>query len=308
MPVYNSEEYLEESIDSIIKQSFKDFELLIVDDGSTDKSVSMIQEYEKKDKRVKFLINRHEKGIAGALNTGMENAKGIYFARADADDINIPLRLEKQFNFLEKHKDIYLLGGGYAPFNKNGHRIDIIRSSSSLEIAWRFISDTYLCHPTVMFRRVLFDEFGGYPNVVTEDYNYFSNIVKKYKCSNLKEILINYREHESNYSFSYAEKIKENSKKIYTENYLFYGGNERYIDKFYNFQVFNKLSPKFFLKIFHINLLILKKIRNQYKMTFFHIENIILIIKIIQKIQSSLVSELIISSKSIIKKMIKGTA
>lgn len=308
MPVYNNEEYLGEAIDSIINQTFINFELLIVDDGSTDESANIIEDYKRKDRRVNSLINRYEKGIVGALNSGMENAKGIYFARADADDINRPYRLEKQYNFLEKNQDIYILGGGYAPFNENGHRDDIIRSSSSLEIAWRFVCDTYFCHPTVMFRKEIYDEFGSYPMEEAEDFSYFSNVIKKYKCSNLKEILIDYREHETSRSISVANKIAQSAKKTFNKNYYFYIGNKNYCDIFYNFQVNNRLKLRYFVKIFHINLLILKKIRNQYKMTFFHIENIILIIKIIQKIQSSLVSELIISSKSIIKKMIKGTA
>ena len=305
MPVYNGEKYLSEAINSIINQTYTDFELLIIDDFSTDNSIKIVQEYQKRDDRVKLLRNRYKKGVAGALNTGMENAKGIYFARADADDLNRKDRLEKQFNYLENHKDVCLLAGGYAPFNKNGHRIDIIRSASSMEIAWRFISDTYFCHPTVMFKREIHDEFGGYPNEEAEDFSYFSKIVKKYRCSNIKEILIDYRELPANRSFSSAEKIGKSVKKIFSENYFFYTRDHDYSEVFYGFQANGKLNIKYFLKIFRLNLIILNKIRKQYKIPFSHIEYIDINLKIFWKYLCALAKKAEKPAKKIIKWILK---
>jgi len=301
MPLYNAEKYLGDAIESILNQTFQDFELLIIDDYSTDNSLKLAQEYEKKDNRIKILRNNYKKGIVGALNTGMENAKGIYIARADADDINRPYRFEKQYNYLERNKDIYLIGGGYAPFNDYGHRVDIFHPTSSLEIARKFISDSFFCHPSVMFRREIYDEFGGYPDEEAEDFAYFSKVVRKYRCSNIKDILIDYREHSIKRSFTSAEGINKSVKKTFLENYFFYMGDVRYAEEFYEFQTCNRLRFKNLPKIFRINLIILNKIRKQYRMSLFHIEYILLNIKIFWKYLWILTFKVMRLAKNIIK-------
>lgn len=109
MPVYNSEKYLKESIESILNQSYSDLEFIIINDGSTDNSFKIIKEYAKLDKRIN-VISRENKGIVYSLNEAIRLAKGEYIARMDADDISAPKRIEKQISFLKSHRDIDILG------------------------------------------------------------------------------------------------------------------------------------------------------------------------------------------------------
>src|SRR6185369_12980087 len=109
LPVYNGEEYLRESIDSILKQSYSNFEFLILNDGSSDRSEEIIQSYS--DPRIKY--HKHANcGLAATLNKGIELAKGEYIARQDQDDISLPTRLEKQITFLENHSEYAMVGTG----------------------------------------------------------------------------------------------------------------------------------------------------------------------------------------------------
>lgn len=272
MPVFNSEKYLEVAIDSIIAQSFTDYELIIIDDNSTDASRTIIEKYALSDSRVKVFKNIYNKGVAGALNTGLKFAVGKYIARADSDDINRPYRLKLQFEYLEQHPNVYLIGGGYAVFNKQGHRINAIHPTSSLEIEWRFISDTFFCHPTVMFRREVFEKIGNYVQVEAEDFEYFSRVVKIFKCSNLSEILIDYREHETNRSSEFKDKILDSVKKTSRGNYLYYTGNTDYADDFFRYQNKKIIHGKSFFPFLVITLKILNKIRNAQRISFFNYE------------------------------------
>jgi len=269
MPAYNAEKFIAQSIESVLNQTFADFELLIINDASTDDTEKIVQVYVLKDERVRLLQNTKGKGVAGGINTGLENAQGAYIARADADDLNRPYRFEKQVQYLETHIDIALLGGGYAPFNEKGRRIDVFHPTSSLEIAWRFVSNTFFCHPTVMFRREVFESLSGYPNVEAEDFAYFSEVVKKFKCANLPIILIDYRESLTNRSFSAAERIEQSVKTKCAENFQYYVGNTKDAEVFYNYQNRNVLKLKDVLKIMSLNFRIVGKIRKNYGMAFF---------------------------------------
>jgi len=272
MPVYNGEKYLKESIESILNQSFNDFELLIINDKSIDRTEEIIKECAGKDDRIRLIQNQNQKGLPGALNTGLAAARGYYIARADADDINRPYRLKMEYELLEAHPQIRIVGGGYAPFNENGHRINIFHPASSIEIAWRFISNTYFCHPSVMFRREIIEDIGGYPDVGAEDFAFFSKIVRQYRCANLKKILIQYREHQTNYSITAKDRVRESVKNTFKENYLYYTGNLEYSEIFYQYQTENKLNIKNLFIINAINFHILNKIRNQYNFSLLHIE------------------------------------
>ena len=110
MPVYNGEKYLAEAIDSILVQTFTDFELLIVDDGSQDNSAEIIRSYVKRDSRIRFFQQEQNEGSANARNRGIANAKGEFIAAMDCDDVSLPERLQKQVDFLESHPEIGALG------------------------------------------------------------------------------------------------------------------------------------------------------------------------------------------------------
>lgn len=283
MPAYNAGKFIVESIESVLNQTYKNFELLIIIDVSNDDTERIVKEYAAKDKRVKLLRNVKEKSVAGAINTGLENACGEYIARADADDINRPYRFEKQLQYLKSHPDIAFLGGGYAPFNENGHRLDIFHPTSSVEITWKFISNSYFCHPTVIFRKEVFETLGGYPNVEAEDFAYFSEVVKKFKCANLPAILIDYRESLSNRSNSVADKIADSVKRQAIKNYAYYAGNKENFELFFEYQNRNRLFSKDLFTIEKNNFKILKKIASDYNQKMLSAEFIGVFIKIIVK-------------------------
>ncbi|MDD4353774.1 MAG: glycosyltransferase family A protein, partial [Candidatus Nanoarchaeia archaeon] len=123
MSAYNTERYIAEAIESILNQTFKDFEFIIIDDGSTDDSLKIIKRYVKKDRRIKLIHNKKNIGLTKSLNKGLKIAKGQYIARMDADDISLPQRFQIQYDFLEKNKDIFLIGTTAFLIDDKGDRL-----------------------------------------------------------------------------------------------------------------------------------------------------------------------------------------
>src|SRR5438045_8388133 len=122
MSVYNGQEFLCEAIESVSTQSYRDFEFLIIDDGSTDGTPEILRKYAAADERIR--VHRHEnRGRAESLNVGIELARGEYIARMDADDVALPERLRQQLEFLEGHPDVGLLGGAFELISSRGHLI-----------------------------------------------------------------------------------------------------------------------------------------------------------------------------------------
>lgn len=279
MPVYNCGEFLKTQIDSLLMQSFKEFELIIINDGSTDHTLAIVNDFLSKDDRIKLVNNEYSKGIAGALNTGLKYACGKYIARADGDDINHSERLKVQYNFLEDHPEIDIIGSRAMIFNSSGFIRESVYPESPIELCWKFISNTYFCHPSVMFRSVIVEAIGGYPNVVVEDFAYFSLILKRHRGSNLPIQLLNYREHEKNYSTSNYVEINNFVEHKFRENYQYYVGDLTFLENFRLFQVYNQVSPKHFFKLFFINIRILNKIRIDYGMRYYNSDFVLNMIK-----------------------------
>ena len=269
MPVYNCSTYLNEQINSLLDQTFADFELIVVNDGSSDLTTSIVKDYSALDPRVKLVDNEFPKGIAGALNTGLKYAIGKYIARADGDDIHLPDRLKSQYEFLEKFPEIGIVGSKAMIFNSAGPIRESKYPSSSIELCWRFISNTYFCHPSVMFRSSIYDEIGGYPNVIVEDFAFFSLILKRHRGSNLHERLLNYRVHEKNYSSSNSEAINQFVEEKFKENYQYYIPDLRLLEEFKLHQVHKQLAPGNFFKLLFLNACILNKIRKDYQIPFY---------------------------------------
>lgn len=188
MPTYNAEKYLKEAIDSILAQTFTDFELLIVDDNSKDKTIDIIKSYQ--DPRIK-LIEGPNKGIAAALNKGIREARGKYIARMDADDISLPDRFKKQVEFLEKHEDISLVGSWFVIFPQN-----ILRCFSEKITYLDLLRECCIAHPTVMFKKEIFIKYKLYydENIAAcEDYDLWSRAIQFIKIANIPEVLLKYR-------------------------------------------------------------------------------------------------------------------
>ena len=152
MPCYNSEKFIRRSIDSVLSQSISQFEFIIVDDGSTDNTVSIIKSY--KDDRIRLIKIPFNHGIANALNTGLKACKNKYIARMDADDVCLKDRFEKQSNFLDKNNDVVAVGSSVINFDQAGNEVQISYPKTHKEIILNLLLyERTLCHPSVMFRK-----------------------------------------------------------------------------------------------------------------------------------------------------------
>ena len=190
IPTYNAEKYINESIDSILSQTYKNFEILIIDDNSKDSTLEIIKKYQ--DKRIK-IIQGDCKGLAAALNKGIREATGEYIARMDADDISLPERFEKQIKFLEKNPDISLVGSWQKHIGNKNWVHKPLQNPEQVKIALLFSCD--LCHSTVMFRKKDFVENNLFydENSPQEDFELWSRAIHVLKFANLQEVLGLYR-------------------------------------------------------------------------------------------------------------------
>lgn len=194
MPTYNAEKYLEEAIESIIKQTHLCWELLIIDDGSTDNTQKIVQSYQERDARIKLITGPME-GIAAALNLGIEKSRGKYVARMDADDISLPERLEKQVDYMERNGDVDVCATLYKRFSgENREGAVILTPCCDNEIKAKMIFENVIAHPTIMFRKSTLMQGWRYDTrVVAEDYDLWTRMIPDLKFSCLQEILLFYR-------------------------------------------------------------------------------------------------------------------
>ena len=219
MPVYNSEKYIKEAIDSILAQTYSNFEFIIVYDKSTDKTLDIIKSYQ--DKRIK-IINGENKGLAAALNKGILSSKGKYIARMDSDDISLPERFEKQVACLNNNPEIGILGTK-AQIIEN----ETITNKFFLEDFYKYknhifeigivdvLNTCVFCHPTVMFnKKILLKDNLFYDNSINggEDQELWTRAVLKTKLAILNENLLQYRVHNSNATDVNLEEGSNNTK------------------------------------------------------------------------------------------------
>jgi glycosyltransferase involved in cell wall biosynthesis len=196
LPVYNAEKYIKSALYSLINQSYDNFEIIIIDDCSTDNSFFICLELAQSNKKIKLLQLKQNSGIVGALNYGINHAGGEYIARMDADDICFPQRLAKQVDFLECNPDIGLCGTSISVIDDNGgflYAPDIVTDPLKLATLLKWISP--IAHPTWMVRKNIFDEIGLYRELApAEDYDFLLRVNKsEWKISNLDYIGIQYR-------------------------------------------------------------------------------------------------------------------
>lgn len=205
MPVYNSEKYLSEAIESILAQTLTDFEFLIFDDGSTDNSKLIIDSYAKKDKRIYTYCSSQNQGYTLHLNIGLEKARGPYIARMDSDDISMPNRLEDQVNFLNENPSVVVVGSSSIIIDESSSQIGLdIRQSDSSYLFWQSFFTNPVSHPTVMFRKEVVLNIGSYDinKEPSEDYDLWTRILKKNDISNIIPPLLKYRKHTNSISIT----------------------------------------------------------------------------------------------------------
>ncbi|MDL5039750.1 glycosyltransferase family 2 protein [Heyndrickxia coagulans] len=192
MPVYNGEKYLREAIESILNQTYKNFEFLIIDDGSTDNSKQIIKSY--KDSRINLVSNGRNLKLINSLNKGIDLSSGKYIARMDCDDISMPRRLEKQVNFMEKNKDVIMCGTGVKILESKWKRTFPITGWENIK--YKLLIENCIYHPSVMIRTdVLKDNRIYYDSrfIHAEDFELWQRISKKYKIENIRKPLLKYR-------------------------------------------------------------------------------------------------------------------
>ena len=195
MSVFNTEMYLNKSIESILKQSYKNFEFIIIDDGSTDSSLSIILNYMKKDKRM-VLISRENKGLPYSLNEGIDKSKGKYIARMDADDISLSTRLAEQIEFMEKNNEIGIVGTWIEIFGNNISNKISKHPKYHNELNVRLLFSVCFAHPTVMIRKKVIDDYKLRYNeeyVIAQDYELWSRMEKVTRMANIQKVLLLYR-------------------------------------------------------------------------------------------------------------------
>jgi glycosyltransferase involved in cell wall biosynthesis len=205
MPVYNSENFLEESIKSILNQSYTNFEFLIYDDNSTDNSKAIIKKFKQQDSRIKFFFNNKNNGYAKLLNKMIFDAKYNFLARMDSDDISEKTRLEKQLNFLLQNPKVSIVGSFIEIIDKKGN---FVRKSkypiNYLEIKSALRDYCAFSHPTTMLRADFVKKLGGYRTNMepVEDYDLWTRLAQVSTMHNLPEYLLKYRLHIDSVSFT----------------------------------------------------------------------------------------------------------
>ena len=213
MPVYNTkEEYLREAIESILNQTFTDFELLICDDGSNNQdTLNVLDYYKTYDKRIKIYYEKHI-GLVKIRNKLLNLASGEYLAIMDSDDISLPHRLETEVNFLDNNIDISIVGSWYECFPK----LQIVTTLPSPKIL-DLVQGNCFGHSTIMFRNEEIKKYNLKYNEKYEashDYGLFAEAIFKMKCANIQQVLVKYRVHPNNISHMKAELQQNNAKKI----------------------------------------------------------------------------------------------
>ncbi len=223
MPVYNGQAYLREAVVSILSQSFGDFEFIIVDDGSTDRTPAILRDFAAQDRRVR-VISRPNTGIAGALNDAIAAARGEFVARMDADDVAQPRRFEKQIEFLRAHPEVVVLGSRVllidpygTPLYESNHQLthEEIEKTMLQGIGWAVV------HPTAMMRTAAVRSAGGYRAefVPSEDLDLFLRLAQAGRIANLPEVLLHYRQHRNSANHTRSNEQDRTKRAILTQAY-----------------------------------------------------------------------------------------
>lgn len=208
MPVYNASKYLAEAIESILNQTFIDFELILLNDKSTDSSLQIIKKYQNLDSRIVVINKEQNIGPALLRNEGFELAKGEFIALMDSDDIAMSTRFEKQIAIFEANPEIGVCGTNYTMFGENIDRKIINLNEFHEEIKLAFLNICCVGNPTALIRKSYLNNIRYNEAMVPiEDYDLWSRLINYTKFYNIQESLLNYRWHETNISHTRTENI-----------------------------------------------------------------------------------------------------
>lgn len=216
MPVYNSERYLDDAVGSIRAQTYEDWELIVIDDGSTDGSLAVLQRHADADPRIR-LVSRENRGIGATRNECLALARGEFFAAMDSDDISHPERLARQVEYLDRHPQCVAVGSRVRLIDPDGAEI----RDWSEYVTHREIDEAHLAghggamtHPASMFRRRNLVDLGGYRGALepAEDYDLFLQLGEVGELHNLPEVLFSYRQHPESAGYAGRERQRAGSR------------------------------------------------------------------------------------------------
>lgn len=196
IPAYNVARFIEGSLASVQSQTMGDFQIIVVDDGSTDETLSIVERLTRNDPRIRIVRSSSRGGHVKALNLGLQECKAPYIARIDADDVAAPERFQKQLDFLQSHPDIAVVGSAAVTINEEGEPVGV----SSVPLTQRAVMNSLLfgppcLHPTWLARRELYERLGGYRELIAaEDYDFLLRAVTAgFKIANLPDRLMRLR-------------------------------------------------------------------------------------------------------------------
>jgi glycosyltransferase involved in cell wall biosynthesis len=200
MSVFNGERFLREAVNSVLRQTFRDFEFIVIDDGSTDGSRDVLTSIH--DSRIVMVTNQDNMGLSSSLNTGVSIAQGEYVARMDADDISLPDRLQKQVMFLDGHPDIGVLGGAIQFINEQGEKGGLwVCPLSPLAAQWDLFFSPPVAHPAVLMRKSLLVGLGqnqvydpAEDVLYAEDYDLWVRLGRITRIVSIRDVLVYYRQ------------------------------------------------------------------------------------------------------------------
>lgn len=263
IPAYNAEKYVESAVRSIMTQTYKNLEILVTDDCSTDSTLEILNRLAKEDCRIIVYHNEQNKGIVKTLNDLVSRANGKYIARMDADDISLPKRIEKQVAYMQKHINIMILGCNVTHIDGFGNSIfrPIIPCTSVMVKNMRYFR-TCFYHPTVMFRAEIKNEYFYEDKYqYAEDYALWLKILESHRGNNLKQRLLLYRIHGEQISQQKTEKQISVFLKIFQE---------------YNFGIIKKQEIEVYARYIAANEIVNTRILLNLLIRFFEKKKIIL--------------------------------
>jgi glycosyltransferase involved in cell wall biosynthesis len=209
MPVYNAQRYVAEAVESILGQTFTDFEFIILDDGSTDGSPAILRRYAAEDGRIR-LVSRPNAGVGKTRNECLAMARGEYFAVMDADDVSLPERFARQVAYLNDTPDCVAVGSRVLLIDPDGDPIRewaYFASHEEIDEAHMAGKSGAIIHPSAMIRREAMVAAGGYWLEPAEDYDLFLRLAERGQLANVPEMLLKYRQHLG--SFGYAQRMRQ---------------------------------------------------------------------------------------------------
>lgn len=237
MPAHNAQKYIASAIESILYQTFKKFELIIINDASSDKTLDTIKSFLRKDPRVKIINNDTRLDIAASLNKGINMAQSNIIARMDADDIALPQRLELQYKIINSSKNIAVVGANIVILDTDENEIAVRNyPMSSKELKNCLFKYSPFAHPVVMFRKDIFEEVGKYNQKYspTEDLDLWFRLGRKYEFASILKPLLKYRLSEKSSSHMGLREVEILVFKIRLDAIIKYGYRPSLYDIVYN--------------------------------------------------------------------------